>query len=277
MNASKLKCPNCGAPIPGKNINIQKMAAVCESCDSVFAFDNLPTRTHDFTQAHKNKRVPKPANAILTQHDNEMSLKIPWSIKTEAKVNLVIMGIWLAIALVIPLIGFMAGEIGIPLMIGALMGAFPAYYFLSVFVNSTQVRIENGILIHEATPLYMPGAGKKQIPLDEIVRIYAEPSHYYGLMQQDISLIRREDMYYDIMVELTDGSRVRLTDFFHYSHAFYIVQEVENYLHEESNADVTLFDSAIDALTLQDSPLIDGELPIPVDDDDLPHKTSLKN
>lgn len=277
MSASKLKCPNCGAPIPGKNINIQKMAAVCESCDTVFAFDDLPKRTSDFTQAHKNKRVPKPANATITQNDNEMSLAIRWSIKTEAKVNLVIMGIWLAIAMVIPVIGFLAGEILIPLVLGAMLGAFPAYYFLSLFVNATQVRIENGILTHESKPLYMPGAGKKEIPLDEIVRIYAEPSHYYGQMQQDISLIRREDMFYDIMVELTDGSRSRLTDFFHYSHAFYIVQEVENYLREESNADVTLFDSALDTLALQDSPLIDGELPIPMDDDDLPYKTSLKN
>jgi hypothetical protein len=107
--------------------------------------------------------------------------------------------------------------------------------------------------------MYYPGYGKKVIALDEIERIYAETSHYNGKMNQYITHMRREDLYNDVIVEYTDGSRKRLIEFFNYEQSFYIVQEVERYLRGETTDNATLFE--YDG-TLLDAPLIDGELPL---------------
>ncbi len=258
MSATKLKCPSCGAPIPAKNINIQKMAAVCEECDAVFLFDDLPDSVQQHNSA-KMKHIEQPEQATIIHTPDSLDLKIKWSIKTEWSFNSVPMAVWLAVALLIPIVGLFAGKLAITLLIGALLGALPAYYFLTLLVNSTQVRIENGQLIVRSMPLYYVGYGKKQLNLDEVVRVIAEPTHYYPMMKQDISLMRREDLYYDVVAELADGSRKRLIEFFNYEQSFYIVQEVERYLRGESTDNATLFEYEG---TLLDAPLIDGELPI---------------
>lgn len=257
MSATKLKCPSCGAPIPAKNINIQKMAAVCEECDAVFVFEDLPNSIQQRTI--KAKRISKPERVTIKQQDDSLDLKLKWSIKTEWTYSLVIMGVWLAIALFIILMGVITGGVAEMFVIGGLLGAFPAYYFAMVRINSTYVRVENGQLHIDSKPLYFPGYGKKTLALDEIERIYAEPSHYYGMMDQNITHTRQEDLFYDVMVEFIDGSRKRLIEFFNYEQSFYIVQEVERYLQGETNDHNAVFEYTG---TLLDAPLIDGELPL---------------
>jgi len=266
MSATKLKCPNCGAPIPSKNINIQKMVAVCEECDSVFTFDDLSDSLQQSNSAiAKVKPIAPPEQATINRTPDSLELKLKWSIKTEWTLNLVIMGIWLAVALFIVFMGVLSGAKGILVVggLGMLLSVLPAYYFATLFANSTHVRVQDGQLHIESRPLYYPGHGKKTIALDEIEHIYAEPSRYYSIMNHDITYTRHEDLFYDVVVELTDGKLKRLVEFINYEHSLYIVQEVELYLHEASYDNATLFESNKYDSTLLDAPLIDGELPLP--------------
>src|SRR5262245_42819467 len=60
----QLICPNCGEPIPASNINIQKLAAVCPACDSVFSFDPEPA-----PPKIKRQKVKQPQHLELHDAD----------------------------------------------------------------------------------------------------------------------------------------------------------------------------------------------------------------
>lgn len=64
----QLTCPNCGKPISAENINIQRMAAVCSACHTVFQFD--PTST----SKSKRRKVKQPEHLTLDHTDDRLSM-----------------------------------------------------------------------------------------------------------------------------------------------------------------------------------------------------------
>jgi hypothetical protein len=63
-----LECPACAAHVPGSNVNIQALAAVCEQCDTVFQFQAQPY-LRESTRPSKvpmpKEMTPDPDNARL--------------------------------------------------------------------------------------------------------------------------------------------------------------------------------------------------------------------
>jgi hypothetical protein len=53
----QLICPHCGKPVSAENINIQRMAAVCPACHTVFQFD--PSESASKTKRRKIKQPPQ--------------------------------------------------------------------------------------------------------------------------------------------------------------------------------------------------------------------------
>jgi hypothetical protein len=58
----QLICPHCGAPVSAENINIQRMAAVCAACDTVFQFDPAEPR-------HKRRKIKQPRDIQSAETD----------------------------------------------------------------------------------------------------------------------------------------------------------------------------------------------------------------
>lgn len=63
----QLVCPHCGAPISAENINIQRMAAVCSECHTVFGFDPSETRT-------KRRKIKQPPR--IDTRETEQGLEL---------------------------------------------------------------------------------------------------------------------------------------------------------------------------------------------------------
>jgi hypothetical protein len=65
----QLICPHCGKPVAAENINIQRMAAVCPSCHTVFQFD--PSVSDSKT---KRRKIKQPKQITSSESDNQLTI-----------------------------------------------------------------------------------------------------------------------------------------------------------------------------------------------------------
>ena len=63
----QLICPHCGTEIRAENINIQRMAAVCPNCHTVFGFDPSDART-------KRRKVKQPGPITSDETGDHLTL-----------------------------------------------------------------------------------------------------------------------------------------------------------------------------------------------------------
>jgi hypothetical protein len=62
-------CPQCGEPVSAEQINIQRMAAVCPACHSVFQFEPSPVHAKA-----KRQKVKQPPRLELDEDDTHLRL-----------------------------------------------------------------------------------------------------------------------------------------------------------------------------------------------------------
>lgn len=63
----QIVCPTCGEPISSEHINIQRMAAVCPACHTVFQFDPSPSKL-------KRRKIKQPAQLLAQESENGLKL-----------------------------------------------------------------------------------------------------------------------------------------------------------------------------------------------------------
>ena len=63
----QLICPHCGAQVTSENINIQRFAAVCSACHTVFGFDPSESKI-------KRRKVKQPGPITSDETDDHLNL-----------------------------------------------------------------------------------------------------------------------------------------------------------------------------------------------------------
>jgi hypothetical protein len=234
----QLHCKNCGARIPARNINVQTMTAVCESCDAVFTFQPAELSTGIKTKPIK---VEQPPGYTVTETDTGIRLKIRW-LRVLGSMEAIGMGMFVfgavgflfsgtaAYASVSPLLG--AALLAISLLFWYLIAMFPLNH--STFeVDAAQLRIRH-------RPLWYPGL---TLDRDEIQAFRLKPVEGFS-------------SYQELRVVLEDGSEKRI-DHFPTAHAVYIKRLLEKHLGlSESRQPIALEPAAVERLRIGD----DGEL-----------------
>ena len=218
----QLKCPNCGQVIPARQINVQKLIAVCDHCDAVFNVDAgaLPT------PGRKRRKVPQPERFQVVEEDGRLEMRyffrehLGW-------LEYVVGGLFAVLALggVVGL-GALLASGTLLLMLPVLAGIVVLVYLLaSIFVNEGELILDEMTLAYREGPLFM--FADKAIDRSEVVRVYATPAKL-----SDNPL----DDYYNIMVQLPDNTEKTLVQYARRDIAAYMVQMVEEYLSADADA-----------------------------------------
>ncbi len=150
----QLYCPNCGAQVPARNINIHKQSAVCPDCDHLFLFDAA-----EMIRKSRRRPLVAPPSVHLQQREGCLSLAFEWRDERTAR-YIAFSVAWnvLVIAVTNTLIfeGFVPSDfllLALPIFIGVSM----TYYSAALLVNSTHIHVDAHTLSIRHLPLRMPG------------------------------------------------------------------------------------------------------------------------
>lgn len=248
----QLKCPNCGQAIPARQINVQKLIAVCDQCDAVFNVDAgaLPT------PGRKRRKVPQPERFQVVEEGDRLEMHYFFR-EHMGWLEYIVGGIFAAMAL--------AGVVGLGVLLasGMLLYTLPllagigvlVYLLASIVVNEAELKLDETTLAYKEGPLFT--FSDKAMDRGEVVRVYAKPS---GLTDNPA------DDYYNVMVQMPDGLEKALVQYTRRDIAAYMAQVIEEYL----NADAEALESPfVDADEVErDSVPAEGEVMAAPDADD---------
>ena len=254
----KITCRHCGATIPAANINIQKMVALCENCNNVFALDQ-----HKFVR--KSKRViPKrpPRVKLHTQADDDhLALSYRLALGPGPKVGLFGTSIG-SIVLTLMLVGMSRdGAPGGAMLFVGLLLLFTLYMLATIVTTTTTISADDDTLQISTGPLPFPVSDDKTLNLREIRRIY---------VGQTVEAFSGGIPANNVYAEMNDSRRVPVVTSLPYDYAHYLALLLDDYLHanaEIQELTVADFDDVFDADSEPDSEQVaaalDGELPPP--------------
>jgi len=218
-----LDCIECGTPVPARDININTSLAKCDNCDSIFDFEQ------NVKQWDRNRpEIFMPDGLEVLKLQSELDMQVSW-LKTKPNKGFGFMTffafLWNLILLPVVFTSVMSGQFEILLGAGIhiLVGLGLIGYIASVFVNTTDIVVDNRYLEISHRPIKLPFFKSHKIPSKEIKQLYVTryvasrtngvPSHAYALYAI---------MHNDRRVEILKGMN-RETQ-------LYIEQEIENYL-----------------------------------------------
>jgi hypothetical protein len=227
----KLKCPACGSPIAAQDINIRDMMAVCSHCDNVFPFK---------AQALRTQRKLKPPEQFAFYETDHVPLHFAfrWNWRTEPAFGFVVMMLVLIFSLFLFAGALSQGQPGGTLA-ALLMGAFPAYYGLTLLLNSTHYRLDDTSLQVYTTPLWFPYWGSKTLALADLTHVTTEQV----FAMPGAAPI---DAFYNVYVHTIDEHRILIARAVNYEHAHFIAQEIQAYLGDVQREQDALFELADD-------------------------------
>lgn len=222
-----LHCVNCGAPILGKNINIQNMMAVCEQCNTVFKFDEIAGSIDNAV----SEKVKTPSDVVLTESDDALEISywyrdhlgtiasvVLWS----SFLGLLIMGITIVMM-------FTRAELT-QLLIMAAVALLCLGIIVTFFINRAVIRLENDLIRYYETPIR--GLFNCAFKRKYVQNIYCEstnPRH------------RNPHEYYRVVVVMFDGSKGTLIPFIQSDIALYIQSTFSRRLNREKAPDMVEF------------------------------------
>lgn len=235
---NKVHCPNCGAVLPAKNINIQTMMAVCAVCNTVFQFDA------DTLVKTKRQKLKAPDNIQVSEQDDRLEVSYHYRdhLGTIEIISIIACGVVMLMSLIgtalllprLPLVGL--ALLAVPL--------FTLYLMLAAIFNEVRVVIDAQQVRCRERPLY--SFYNRTFERDTVVRAYSRADTAHG----EHSINRQH-----VMLLLHDGQEKRLVQYTQPYLAAYIVQLLNTVLLEEDDADA-LVSPVSDPLS--DTP--DGEI-----------------
>lgn len=209
----QLTCPECGERTPAQNINIERMAAVCPVCDTIFQFDPPGEKA-------KRRKIKQPANLAVSESDDTQTLSFRTNFRLDRNENFITTGILSAIftlGTIASIEDFIAGEMTVFILLAISLITVFIYYLLALIVynkthiemDETQIRVSR----HPLPPLFnSPNrinlAGIKHIHYVEtaasVKEGYDTPRYnVYALMQDGTQKIIISDLIDDYAVFIT--------------------------------------------------------------------------
>ncbi len=214
----KLHCQHCNAVVPADNINMEKTLAVCPECDAIFRFGDSFA-----PEKPKRRKLKTPDRFSIEAHPDLLRIVYRWFQPTVAVSVTIFVILWDGF-----LIFWYASAIGKGSWLMALFGSLHAlvgigftYYVVALYRNRTEITVAGGRVSVRHLPL--PWVGNTTLDAHNIEQLY---------VKQNLRRSRRSASYsYEVRAVTHSGPEetlVRGLD--EPRHAFYIEQQIENYL-----------------------------------------------
>jgi hypothetical protein len=224
----KLFCPQCGQPIDGAQINIDKTLAVCGACGEVFNFaDRIPARKR------KTQKLKQPADVQMIEQGDQVTLRIP--IKSPMAVISILMGIVFAVFGVGMSVAIASTALanGDSLFLGLSLGP-------SLFVGLMMYFLIGGLINHEEITLTADSLQQKVTPLPLALprRHMLADIHHVSVESSATERSGGSERRYDVCLHGNDRRVQILVSDLTADSAHFVAQEIEAYLADDDAQDV---------------------------------------
>ncbi len=216
-----LVCDACGAQIDGANININSSLAKCGSCNTVFAIND----DHFFHHDRKGRpEMIMPEGTDVLELNDSLDIRLNW-LKAHPQGALGFLTFFAIFWNGFLAFMVMSTSIGVSfLSIHLLVGLGLIYYLATIYLNYTDVIVNESYIEIDHRPIKNPFVRSKRIESDDIDQLYVtkyvssrtngNPNYAYGL--------------YAILK--TNGKKINLVKGMNKETQLYLEQEIERYL-----------------------------------------------
>ena len=216
-----LVCEACGSQIDGANININSSLAKCGSCNTVFSIND----DHFFNHDRKGRpEMIMPEGTDVLELNDSLDIRLNW-LKAHPQGALGFLTFFAIFWNGFLAFMIMSTSIGVSfLSIHLLVGLGLIYYLAIIYLNYTDVIVNESYIEIDHRPLKNPFVRSKRIESDDIDQLYVtkyvssttngNPNYAYGL--------------YAILK--TNGRKVNLVKGMNKETQLYLEQEIERYL-----------------------------------------------
>ena len=247
----QLRCPNCDAHIPARQINVQEMIAVCADCDTVFKPTDYKT-----SLTAKRRKLSKPPKFDVVETADHMEISYLYR-QNMGWLEFLVLGIAAAVSSVLTLgtAELLANQSFIPALIAFGVALIAFYFVAAVLLNRRTIVIDEDYLTHQETPF--PAMSNYQYRQDEVVGFHTKRMNTLDDPIKD---------YYTIYVQLIDGTEAKFVEAVPRNYAAYIEQMIQNHMHQPDEMADPFMDNAADDLNANLS-MADGEISTDADTD----------
>ena len=219
----RVTCPNCDETIPADKINMQRMAAVCPVCDTVFSF-GVPTAKS------KRRKIKQPLH--MSVHDSDplhMAFRTNFRLDRNAGfLNASVISGTFALATVATMQEYAAAEVPIIIPLICFMAMMLAIYMVALVVfNRTHIAMDEDSIRVSRQPLPNPLRQPEMVSLMGVERI-----HY-----EETPISKREGYdtpRYQVWAETVDGRRKMIITDLIEEYAVYITQRLNERLEDDA-------------------------------------------
>lgn len=221
-----LECEKCGSEIDGSNININSSLAKCGNCNSVFSIKE----DHFFQHDRKGRpEMIMPEGTDVLELNDSLDIRLNW-LKSYSKGALGFItffaAIWNGAIFFMAGVAMNSGGFSsiLPMGLHLLVGLGLIYYLATVYLNYTDIIVNEEYVEIDHRPIKNPFIRSKRIESDEIDQLYVskyvasttngKPNYAYAL--------------YAILK--TNGRKVKLIKGMNRETQLYLEQEIERYL-----------------------------------------------
>jgi hypothetical protein len=225
----QLVCPHCGEPVPSENINIQRMAAVCPACNTVFQFDVSDSKI-------KRRKVKQPQHITSDETDGHLNIAFRTNFRLDQNeyfigsalssvVFTIITIVFIGIALAKPASTFLA--------LGSGLLTLCLYYWLAlVAYNKTHIEVSDEQLMVSRKPL--PNIFRQPHTI--------ERSGIENVRYEETAASKKEGYdtpRYNVWAEMVDGNHKLVVSDVVEDYAVFISQRLNEYLDLDAAPDVS--------------------------------------
>ncbi|MBZ0287912.1 MAG: zinc-ribbon domain-containing protein [Anaerolineae bacterium] len=233
----QIVCPHCGEPITAEHINIQRMAAVCPACHTVFAFDPSPPN-------RKRRKIKQPGTITTDETGDRLHIAFRTNFRLDTHepfIMAVILSVLLTFITALIVSKALTASIPALLPLGFGLGTLLLYYMTALIAyNKTHIEVSNERITVSRGPLPVPFAQPTTISLAGVEAIRCE----------ETPVSKREGYdtpRYNVWAETVDGSRRFIVSDVLEDYAVFLAQRLNEFLDLETAPDTArLLDDEIE-------------------------------
>lgn len=225
----QLVCPHCGQPVTADHINIQRMAAVCPACNTIFQFDPSESKI-------KHRKVKKPKQITSVESDDGLNIAFRTNFRLDRNDNFIasaFMSIAFTFVTFLLITQVPAKPQAAPIALGlCLLDLFFYYCFALVAYNKTHIDVDDEEITVSRKPVPNLLSQPNTVALAGIERIRYEETAASKKAGYDTPR-------YNVWAEMADGNRKIIVSDVIEDYAVFLSQRLNEYLNLETTPDVS--------------------------------------
>ncbi|MBC8171848.1 MAG: zinc ribbon domain-containing protein [Anaerolineae bacterium] len=221
-------CPQCGEPVLAENINIQRMAAVCPACHTVFQFDpSVPT------SKIKQRKMKQPPQITADETDNgDLKIAFRTNFQLDSNEAVIVSVVFSGILTFMTLIMAAAAAKAPIFPLGFGFFTLIMYYIVALQVyNQTHIEINDEQITVSRKPLPNVFSQLNTVSLSGIQNIRYEETPASKKEGYDTPR-------YHVWAEMVDGNRKLIVGDLIEDYAIFVTQRLNEQLNPDTNPDV---------------------------------------